>query len=94
MRVTVRYSGPLRGITGKNEENIELDTALNVKLFLAKLARKYGKEFSRFVFEERGEIKRYLIFLLNGKKLDESEVLATTLKDGDDLYILTVAGGG
>jgi MoaD family protein len=94
MKVKVRYFTLLREIAGRNEEGVELDAPSEVKCFLQKLARKYGKEFERFVFGENGELKRYLIFVLNGKALSESEVSAATLKDGDELSIMPVAGGG
>jgi len=66
-----------------------------IKNVLDKLAKRYGKSFVEYVYDQRtSEIKGYLQFLVNGRSISEPDILDTRLADGDVLAIIPPVGGG
>jgi len=93
----VRFFTTLREITGKREEMIAFKKSehATIKNVLDKLAKRYGKSFVEYVYDQRtSEIKGYLQFLVNGRSISEPDILDTRLADGDVLAIIPPVGGG
>lgn len=80
---TIRYYAPLRGIVGKETEEIELKT---VKEVLKYVETTYGKEASACAKSALIVINDVSIGLFQGAK--------TPLNDGDVIGFLPVCGGG
>ena len=94
MKVTVKFFTTLREIVGKPQEEIELSEAVTVDELLQKLGEKYGEKFTRYVYDEKGKVRGYLHFLINGKSITTQQGLETKLKENDVLAILPPVGGG
>jgi molybdopterin synthase sulfur carrier subunit len=92
--VTVRFFTTLREITGKKEESVEFSKATNVESLLKQLSKKYGKDFDDYVFDELGNVRGHLQFLVNGQSVTTLKGLKTRLKDRDKIAILPPVGGG
>ena len=93
----MRFFTTLREITGKREETIAFKKSeqATLKNVLDKLAKRYGRSFVEYVYDQRtGEIKGYLQFLVNGRSISEFSSLDTRLADGDVLAIIPPVGGG
>lgn len=93
----MRFFTTLREITGKREETIAFKKSQKATLndVLDTLAKRYGKSFVDYVFDQKtGEIRGYLQFLVNGRSISESDRLDTRLADGDVLAIIPPVGGG
>jgi len=94
IRVKVKFFTALREIVGKKEEQVELSRSLRVEALLRQLSKTYGKEFEDYVYDELGNIREHLQFLVNGKSITALEGLKTKLKEGDQVAILPPVGGG
>ncbi|MGB9740593.1 MAG: ubiquitin-like small modifier protein 1 [Candidatus Bathyarchaeia archaeon] len=96
MRVSVRFFTSLREMTGKREETLEFsdDEMVTVDAVLRRLAELYGKGFIEYVYDENGNVKGFLQFLINGRSASTLNGLETELSDGDVLAIIPPVGGG
>ena len=96
MRVLVRFFTSLREMTGKREETLEFSSSerVTVNVVLRRLAELYGKGFVGYVYNDNGEVKGFLQFLINGRSASTLNSLETELSDGDVLAIIPPVGGG
>jgi len=93
IKVTVKFFATLRGILGKREEQLLLPPRSTLKDALEALSRKYGSQFTSYVFE-KGELNSFLQILINGRNATLLQRMATPLKNEDTIAILPPAGGG
>jgi molybdopterin synthase sulfur carrier subunit len=86
----------LREITGKKEEKISFPEKqkVTVALTLETLSNKYGKPFTDYTFNSKGQIKNFLQLLINGDSITNNDTQETMLQNGDTLIILPPVGGG
>jgi len=94
MKVQVKFFTILREITGKKEEEVESSSAITVKELLTRLSKKYGVEFTDYVYNEKGGMRTRIHILINGRGIDEFQGLETKLKEGDTVAIFPPVGGG
>jgi len=94
MKVTVKFFTTLREITGKREEEIKSAKNLTVKGLLEELSKRYGGRFINYVYDETGNTRSYLQFLVNGKSVTTMQGFKTRLKEGDRVAIIPPVGGG
>jgi len=94
IRVKVKFFTTLREIVGKKEEQIELSRSVTVEALLRQLSKTYGREFEDYVYDELGNLRGHLQFLVNGKSITALQGLKTKLREGDQLAILPPVGGG
>ncbi len=92
--ITIKFFTTLREIVGKKEEQIKLSDSITVSTLLKQLSEAYGKDFVDYVFDESGNVREYLQFLLNGKSITTMQGLRTKLENGDQIAILPPVGGG
>jgi len=97
LQVSVRFFTSLRETVGKREEALTFPegSRVTVGIVLKTLARRYGKRFVEYIYNEKtGEVRGFLQFLVNGKSATTLNGLQTELEDGDVLAILPPVGGG
>lgn len=97
LRVSVRFFASLRELVGKKVEQIEFSDSEKVTVgkVLKRLSEVHGKDFVEYVFDsETGEIRSYLLLLVNGRSITSLEGVETRFLDGDVLAILPPVGGG
>jgi molybdopterin synthase sulfur carrier subunit len=94
MKVQVRFFTTLREITGKKEEEVESSSAITVKELLTQLSKKYGIKFMDYIYDEKGDMRKYIQILINGRGIEVFQGLETKLKDGDTVAVFPPAGGG
>lgn len=94
MKVAVRFFTILREITGKREEEIETSNAIKIQDVLNHLSKLYGSKFVDYVYDEKGDPRGYLQFLINGRSITTLQGFETKLKDGDRVAIIPPVGGG
>lgn len=61
---------------------------------LEKLVEKYGKNFNDIVFEESGEVNRYLNFFVKGRESFTRGDMNVALNENDEVIVLIVISGG
>ena len=94
MHVVVRTIGPFTETLGFHQLTITLK-GHTVSDLLNQLCEERGKGFCNTVFDEEGNLRRYIKLLVNGRGLHVLQGLDTPLSDGDVIAIFPpVAGGG
>lgn len=92
MNVTVNYFGQLRQIVGRDSEPRECADSMGLGDLLADLAGEHGSEFRGMLMDEAGELRAYLLILVNGETIDKKAVCP--LQDGDEITLLPPIAGG
>jgi molybdopterin/thiamine biosynthesis adenylyltransferase/molybdopterin converting factor small subunit len=78
---------------GGGEKKIDL-TAANLSEAFAKISESMGDDFQRRVLNSDGTPRSLINIYINGKNMRFSGGMQTTLKDGDEVYILPAVAGG
>jgi molybdopterin synthase sulfur carrier subunit len=94
MKVTAKFFTTLREITGKREEEIKSSGDLTVDELLEQLSKKHGRRFTDYVYDETGNVRSYLQFLVNGRSITTMQGFKTRLREGDSVAIIPPVGGG
>lgn len=94
MKVTAKFFTTLREITGKREEEIKSSGDLTVDELLEQLSKKYDHRFTDYVYDETGNVRSYLQFLVNGRSITTMQGFKTRLREGDSVAIIPPVGGG
>jgi len=94
MKVKVKFFTTLRELTGKKEEEIESSKVITVAELLSLLSKRYGREFTDYVYDERGRVRSHLHLLINGRSITTLQGFETRLEEGDSFAIIPPVGGG
>ena len=94
MKVSVKFFTSLREITGKKEDEIQSPITIRVNELLASLSEKYGREFTEYLYDERGKVRTYIQILVNGRSINVLQGFETKLREGDSIAIFPPVGGG
>ena len=78
---------------GGGEKKIGIDATTLADAF-SKISEKMGDDFKRRVLNEDGTPRSLINIYINGKNAKFSSGMETSLKDGDDVYILPAVAGG
>jgi molybdopterin converting factor small subunit len=95
MKITVEFlSLPVvtRIVGGKS---ISLNfSGQTIEDLLSEITNRYGLEMRRFLFDESGNLDRIFKILLNKKEWISRDQMNKILKDGDQVTIMMLVGGG
>jgi len=94
MKITVKFFTSLREITDKKEDEIQFPSSITVEELLTQLSKKYGIQFTDYVYDEKGNVQTYIQILINGRGVNALQGFETKLKDGDTVAIFPPVGGG
>ena len=75
---------------GQRDFIVEADS---VRAVIEELAKKYGSEIRRRLFDEEGRLRRYINIYVNDRGLSHQEI-DMRLQDGDEVLILPAVSGG
>ena len=78
---------------GGGEKKIEISASTITEAF-SKISDNMGDEFKRRVLNDDGTPRSLINIYINGKNARFSEGMNTSLKDGDEVYILPAVAGG
>ena len=78
---------------GGGEKKIEITAATLTDAF-SSVSEKMGDDFKRRVLNEDGTPRSLINIYINGKNAKFSSGMQTSLKDGDEVYILPAVAGG
>jgi MoaD family protein len=92
MEIRINYLSELRKLTKKKGERIELSNRSTIENLFEILSKKYGQQFTDYIYDKRGLVKIYLQFIVNGRSIVRD--VQTELKDKDEIHILLSVGGG
>lgn len=91
MAVKVKIPTPLQRLTNKQSQ-VEAE-GFTVGEVLADLERNFPG-FKERLYDEKGELRRFINIFLNGEDVRFLEGLNTTVKDGDEISIIPAVAGG
>jgi len=96
LRVTIRFFSTVREVIGKREETLEFrDNKVTLEIILRRLAERYGKDFTKYVYDSKVGVQSLIIFIVNSRIVNKTpNWLNTKLTDGDVLEIIPSFGGG
>lgn len=95
MEISVKYLGPLKDITGKREEQIELDDRAKIYDLIQRLGQKYGEAILKLILNPNGALKDDVQLIINGRSIKgHKELYGSLLTEGAVAAILSVKGGG
>ena len=96
MKVKVRYLGVIKDIVGRGEEEVVLNGNSKIIDLLEQLAERYGERFKEEVWEPGlTNLKSGHILTVNGTLLGQlTEGVKSSLKDGDEVALMSVIYGG
>ncbi len=78
---------------GQGEKKLPLEAA-DLQDAFNKVSEQMGDDFKRRVFDHNGKPRSLINIYVNGKNMRFSGGMTTTLKDGDNVYILPAVAGG
>ena len=94
MHVNIKYFAMIRDLTGTKTEVLCLPENTDVNHLLNLLIRKYGKKMAFYIFDEKGALRDYLSYMLNGVNIHSLNRLDTEINEGDTFSLLPPIGGG
>lgn len=95
MKVNVKYFATLREITGKREEQVELEEDSTMGDLLKRLIDIHGPAFKTYVVEEAtGSPKGHLLFLIDGVSINSIGGLNAKLSENSVVALMPPVGGG
>jgi molybdopterin synthase sulfur carrier subunit len=94
MKIRVKFFTSLREITGKKEDEIQTSSIITVDELLAHLSKKYGTEFTEYLYDDKGNVRNYIQILINGRGIKVLQGFETKIKEGDTVAIFPPVGGG
>ena len=94
MKIEVKFFTSLREITGKKVDQLQLQNSISADELVTLLSNKYDKEFREYIYNKKGEVQGFLLFLVNGKNINIMQGFDTKLKEDDVVAILPPVGGG
>lgn len=92
--VEVRFFTTLRDITQTKSEEVKVSSSTTVEDLVSLLSKKYGHRFREYVYNETGQMRPHLQYLVNGRNVTSLNGLKTILKNEDSVAIIPPVGGG
>jgi len=95
MKVKVHYLGYIRNMLKRKEEGFELKNGASLSELLDRLAGIYGEPFKKEVFEPGlKDVKMGFVVTVNGVLIGQLDGVETTLKEGDNVILMSLMSGG
>ena len=92
MKVTVQFMGPLKDYVGEQTSAFELPDQAAYGVLLDEIGRRFGQCFPEKIWDTNGSgFKAGILIMGTGRDLDDRETL---LKDGEEVKVLPLLGGG
>jgi molybdopterin synthase sulfur carrier subunit len=92
MLVKVLSFAGFREILGKEREQ-KIKESATVQELLEELAQVNAR-FKEAAFDESGELRDYVLLMINRKRIDPRQDLSRQLQEGDELAIFPPLAGG
>ena len=88
MKITFSYYAQIRQKAGTESETVEVSDGATAFESLKAVDR--GEEFRRMLFDESGELRPAILFVIN----DVPAAKDATLRDGDQVQVFSPLAGG
>jgi molybdopterin synthase sulfur carrier subunit len=92
MIIRVRAFAQFKELIG-NDLEVELREGTDVMMLLRQLADNKPKVHEAF-FDQSGELKEYVILMVNRKRIQRDQAAGYTLHEGDEVAVFPPVAGG
>lgn len=92
MNIRIRTYARFAEMLGR-EQDLELPEGTGIPQTLECLVKAFPTA-RQALFGDSGELRGYVILVLNGRRLSRSEIPSIVLRDGDELTLLPPVAGG
>jgi molybdopterin synthase sulfur carrier subunit len=92
MRVRVRFFARFRELLG-SERAVEMDEGISLAGLIRMVAAE-NREGYEAIFDEGGSIRRFVIVMKNGARMEPSEAEHTLVTEGDEIAVFPPVAGG
>ena len=94
MKITVKFVGSLRHVSGVNQLALNREAGCSVKELMTKITGELP-ELKRSLIDPQVEDPRpNALILVNGREISVLNGLETNVKDGDEIVLVPVVHGG
>jgi len=90
-KVEITLYGALARIAGEKTSDLEAST---LKEAIGVLTENYGEQLKNRIYDERGNLRRFVNIYVNGRDIRFLNHLDTELNDEDKISIIPAVGGG
>ena len=94
MKIRIQYFASIRELLNLREEIIEVPEGADVKNLLGVLVLKHGQKLKEYLFDETGNLRPYLQFIVNEESISKTGGLSTVLKNNSVFAVIPPVGGG
>jgi MoaD family protein len=95
VKVKVEYLGFIRNMLSKRTEELELHEGTSLQELLSRLSERYGADFKKQVYEPGlKDVKYGFVVTVNGVLMDQLRGVETSLKNGDNVILMSLMSGG
>jgi sulfur-carrier protein len=95
VRVALRSILSIREALGGADLTVDVPEGTTISQFLDYMCGRWGEELSRHLFDpENGLPLPCVRIMINGQTIQFLHGMGTVLKDGDDVLLLPLVGGG
>ena len=92
MKIKVKLFAPFRELFNTGEGEVELKGVPDVQRLLDVLCDTEKRREN--IFEDSGELRPYIMVLINGKSIRMLNGIRTELKEGDEVALFPPVSGG
>ncbi|MCK4477735.1 MoaD/ThiS family protein [Candidatus Bathyarchaeota archaeon] len=95
MKVKVEYLGFIKNLLNKRVEEIELSKGASLQELLSDLSNLYGTLFKKEIFEPgQKDVKTGFVVTVNGVLIGQLDDVETSLRNGDQVILMSLMSGG
>ncbi len=95
MKIKVHYISLVKSFTKTSQDEFDLKESADLADLLEKIAEKHGKPFTQEVYDQdKKEMKPTFVAMVNGVLMDQLKGVNTSLKDGDNIILMSLVTGG
>ncbi|MHA1315083.1 MAG: MoaD/ThiS family protein [Candidatus Helarchaeota archaeon] len=94
MQVKFVFYSTLIEITKTREITIFVKENSSIKDAIVALKYGLGEDISLKLYDKSGDLNKFILMLLNGKKINEIEGIEIKIQDGDEIFLVPAIAGG
>jgi molybdopterin converting factor small subunit len=95
LRIKVHYISLVKTYTKTSQEEINLSPTAVLSDLLDRIAEKYGESFAKEVYDPKNrEMKSTFVAMVNGIHMNQLKGMNTSLKEGDNIILMSLMTGG
>ena len=92
MNIKLRFTAQIKDAAGLGSDRITLNENEKLQSLLRRLGERYGEKFRKILYDDKGRYHSSNLIVVNEEQIEYYENVS--LKDGDELILLSPVSGG